>query len=70
MQIQQQMQQQMHPHNNRQHFDPGAAGPGGGAMGGPGSNANNGIVDPAGMRRSRSPDPRDRPLENKIPRLR
>lgn len=38
----------------------------------PGMNGgnNNGMVDDsAGMRRSRSPDRRDGPLENKIPRL-
>lgn len=66
---QQQQMQQMRPHS-RQHFAPGAGGPGGGAMGGPGGNMNNGMGDPGGMRRSRSPDPRDGPLENKMPRLR
>eukprot|EP00752_Nemacystus_decipiens_P011004 g9778.t1 len=68
MHMQMQMQQQIHP-QNRQHFGPGP-GPGGGAMRGPGANMNGGMVDPAGMRRSRSPDPRDRPVENKMPRLR
>lgn len=67
-QMQMQMQMKMHP-QNRQHFAPGA-GPGGGAMGGAGGNMHNGMMDPAGMRRSGSPDPRDGPRENKMPRLR
>ena len=69
MQMQQQQQQQKMHGPNRQRFGPGA-GPGGGAIGAPGGNMNNGMVDPAGMGRSRSPDPRDGPLENKMPRLR
>lgn len=66
MQMQQQMRQQ-----NRQQFGPGP-GPGSGMVR-PGMNGGNktGMLDDsAGMRRSRSPDPRDGPLENKIPRLR
>ena len=77
---QQQQPQQMHQMRpqNRQHQQQFAPGPGGGMMrpGGANGNALNGgissgrVNNPAGLPRSRSPDPRDGPPDNKMARLR